>query len=740
MTNDKINNDRALQQLAWAIQASVGQFKLMLAKCNYAQQRDRLIAKLQEISAVKISVLTLKPSQRTLYTAIREECGDNVQALMVVGLDKLQDLPQMLISANQVREEFRKSFPFPIVLWINDEIHQQMMQLAPDLESWATTKNFSIGTHELTDFLQQTATQLFEHSLNLHLEIISEIKSAWQELQNQRQDVGSELKANCNFLLGLVEYTNKNFDVAIEHYNQSLDYWRINNNFERQGKILSQITICYYEKTRKFQNNLLIRVENTDWETTRNYLQQSLVAFTDAERPDLIANSIDIFGIILRSFQDWEQLQILAEKALQLHQSENNQLKIAQDYGFLAEAALGKGDLRYSVIQEVLKSSSPSSQDKEDHTLAQANWHDAISLSKQALNILSTCLEVEGADKSLIFYHRSLYLLILAQAQQQLAEDAEAIANLELAIKIGVYDQEPQIYIEILNNLQRLYFQQKQYLDAFDAKLEARSIEQQFGLRAFIGAGRLQATKQVETQIITALQIDNLANIAPEIAASGRQLDVERLIERIGRPDYKLIVIHGQSGVGKSSLVNAGLVPALKRKAIGTQDNLVVAIRVYSNWVEELGRVLGKAGGVEAQEGEVKLEATGLDSRSYKFRMRQSKLFTRHSKFRTRQSKLFTRHSKFRTRQSELFTRHSKLRTRQFELFTRHSKLRTRQFELFTRHSKFRTRQSELFTQHSKLRTSNFPLLHLPSSPSFLTPPHSTAGKRTTQPANCVDF
>ncbi|AFY33697.1 sigma-54 interacting domain-containing protein [Calothrix sp. PCC 7507] len=672
MTNDQIN--RSLEQLAWAIQASVGQFKLILAKCNYVQQRDRLIARLQEISTVKISVLALKPSQRTLYTAIREELGDDVQALMVVGLDKLPDLAQMLTSANQVREEFRKSFPFPIVLWVNDEVHQQLMQLAPDLESWATTKTFAITINELTKLIQQTASQLFDDVLNINLEIISEIKSAWQELQHQGADLTPELKADCDFLLGLVEYIHKNFDAAIEHYNQSLDYWRTieegtmqaltstplseqsrtvtersrsdRSRSDRQGKILTQITICYYEKAIADEKNCLqttslnqteqsqtpqpedlvreggLRLYSRDFQspglsinrqTISNYLQQSIAAFAAAQRPDLIADSLDKFGIILRYLQDWQQLKTLAAQALIIHEAENNLIKISQDYGFLAETALAQND-----------------------------WQQAKELAETALTFLSVPHQPAPPELSRInvITHRQSLLFILAQAQENLAQHHKvispdvgarhgraltgvphvtencykaAINNLEAARKLGITDNDPQLYLRILEKLHSLYFHQKQYLDAFDAKQEARSIEQQFGLRAFIGAGRLQAAKQLETQVLAALQVNNQDDIAPEIAASGRQLDVERLIERIGRPDYKLIVIHGQSGVGKSSLVNAGLVPALKRKAIGVQDNLVVAIRVYTNWVEELGGVLL---GDERDEGDEGDEGDRGDSSS----------------------------------------------------------------------------------------------------------------------------
>ena len=65
--------------------------------------------------------------------------------MMVVGLETVQDLVIMLTSANQVQEEFG--------MWIDDKIYKQLMQVAADLESWATTRNLAIATAELIDFL-----------------------------------------------------------------------------------------------------------------------------------------------------------------------------------------------------------------------------------------------------------------------------------------------------------------------------------------------------------------------------------------------------------------------------------------------------------------------------------------------------------------------------------------------------------------------------------------------------------
>ena len=83
-----------------------------------------------------------------------------------------------------------------------------------------------------------------------------------------------------------------------------------------------------------------------------------------------------------------------------------------------------------------------------------------------------------------------------------------------------------------------------------------------------------------------------IENIAQEITASSRKKDVEQLIERIARPDCKLTVIHGKPGVGKTSILQSGLIPALKKEVLGNRKVLTIFQQDYDNWIENLGNHL----------------------------------------------------------------------------------------------------------------------------------------------------
>ncbi|MEH1969461.1 nSTAND1 domain-containing NTPase [Nostoc sp.] len=560
--------EASLQRLVWAIQGSVGKFKLIWARCNYTHLRNRLIERLQEICQIEIQVLQLKESERKLYSTIQQELGDNTQALMIVGLELLQDLPQMLSSANQVREEFSQNFSFPIVLWINDEIYQTMMQVAPDLESWGTSRSLAIAQDDLAEFLKQLADKYFSNTLRLNPNesrvLESELEAAQRELQNDRQEVG----ANLSSLFGVVKQINNQLDTALEFYQQARIAWQQLNNLVRQGKVLSEIVFCYYFKALQKSD-----INHQDWQSTRQSAQEYINFLDEAQRPDLVASSFVKFGDILRDLKEWNKLKELTQEVLEIHQTENKPIELAKDYGFLAQVALSQS--RWSEAKELVQQSQ-----------------DILSAipSRELINISSLVSELP--QESIILHDSSLYKYILAQSQYNLGEIPQAISNLEIAIDNLSPQEDLRLHLKILSYLQQLYFEQKEYLKAYKIKQQQRSVEQQFGLRAFIGAGRLESTKQAQIAIT---KTENQENIAPEIAASGRLLDVERLVERVGRLDYKLIVIHGQSGVGKSSLVNAGLVPALKNKAIGIKDNLPVVMSVYTNWVEELGRLMQQA-------------------------------------------------------------------------------------------------------------------------------------------------
>ncbi|AFZ13126.1 Sigma 54 interacting domain protein [Crinalium epipsammum PCC 9333] len=565
------NNQNSLEELAWEISASQGEFKLILVRCNYLELKLQLTNLLQQNCEVNIKFLDLQASESTLFASIKSQLGDEQPAaLMVFGLESVRDLDQILAATNQVREEFRKYFNFPVVLWINDAVFKKLARLAPDFESWGTTVAFTLSQEQLINILRGKAKQLFNHQLILSekdcLELQAELMAAQTDLQIESANIDLEVTGSLESLLGFVNQALNQTDPAIQHYQQAITLWQELNDLLCQGYIYCEITYCYYSKAFRHKDK-----NHSDWQATQDYLQKCIQVWEEANRWDLIANSISGLGKILSDLQDWEKLASLVDRVLPIHQSQNQQFELSQDYGFLAEIALAQGE-----------------------------WKKAQNLVQQAIAILPDVKSsVNSEHQKLLKQSQSLYWFILGKAQQNFQQPQAAITQLEAALKNANPEYDPQFYLDILSNLQKLYYQQGDYLKAFEFKQDQRSLEQQYGLRAFVGAGWIKPQRQAKLfRMLDSASLNvtaNYENVASEITASGRSLDVERLIERIGRPDYKFIVIHGQSGVGKSSLVSGGLMPTLKHKASGTQDFLPVLMRYYTNWVEELGKLLKMA-------------------------------------------------------------------------------------------------------------------------------------------------
>ena len=583
MNNPEIspdNNENSLRTILRAINFSQGQLSLIFLRCNYAKLRQQISTQIHQVSSIPIREITLTASTKSLYNQISQELGnEQPQALMISSLDSVKNIDVILSLSNQIREEFRKNFPFPILIWIDNQILKTIIRVAPDLESWGSILDFENDTEDLINLIRERTAEIF---INDHIpspQVYQEIEFASQDLQNRGAVINPEIQAGLDLAFGLREYQQDHLDHALNYYQKSGEFWQNYNNtppalsrtlpllrggLERYGIILVKISLVY---TRKAEINNDEDLEN--WQNSRNYLQQALEIFEKARRLDLVIQYINDLGEIFRHLKAWNDLENLAQKSLNL--SENvetfrgksvlSQIWLSQNYGFLAEVAL------------------------ENQDYLKANQY-----AQQAIDILTKIPNLPTQEYS-------QYRLFISRSQVGLGEISPAIQTLETAKNQSYHQYNPKLYIAILEKLSFLYFQEKQYLKAFNLKQEKLQIEQQYGFRAFVGASYLNPQRQIINTPLPGEQrevqnLENTATIAREISASGREQDVKRLRTRIAGTQHKLTVIHGQSGVGKSSILQGGLIPALQKEPIGERDAVPIYLRVYTNWIELLGESL----------------------------------------------------------------------------------------------------------------------------------------------------
>lgn len=575
-------NQKTLNEVARAIRLSQGQFSLILLHCNYTGLQKQISQWLQTQFAIR--EITLEPWVDRLYTTLDIKLdGEQPPAVIVFGLESVTAIDQLLNSSNQVRENFRNSFAFPILLWINDRLLKKLIRLVPDIWSWTTRFRFSMTDDELVTFLESNGEKLFTTVLEvgagkfvtnasiLGESCAAELESAYQELQNNQITLNSHLIASLQFILGRYYYSHHQIELAIQHYQESLTEFGYPGTPRHRypplaqeislsvklGVVLYHLGLSYCHLAEEQHLNTLENLQQA-----RSYFEQCIQIFELAHRPELVAKFINALSHTLSLLEDWSQLWELGKKARHLHQSLHNfSVQLSQDYGFLAQVKL-----------------------------QQHEWQEAQELAELALEVL-----IESRDSTAQVQYEGLYRLIIAQAQTALHQHWRAIQHLEMARDRSHPKYDPKLYLQILRMLHDLYFELSDYRAAFHKKQEVRAIEAQYGFRAFIGAGRLQPRRSAIYPNLEAMELATESKapfIADEITAAGRKQDVEHLIARISSTQYKLTVIYGESGVGKSSLVMAGLMPALKHRVIEARQVLPIVLPVYRDWITELGRRL----------------------------------------------------------------------------------------------------------------------------------------------------
>ncbi len=566
-------NQRSLSTLKRAIEMSLGQFSLILVRCNYIALQEKITQKIESLEGLPspLKKVCLPTSVTTLFSNLEPEINSgSFSALIVFGLESVEAIETLLVATNQVRDEFRKHFSVPLVIWITDDILQKLTRFAPDFKSWASTSiKFELPTQELIKLWQQTISnsinQLLESGATkflpnqaLDLSPVGHRRQALEfaksDLRAAQIDLEPILEAIWSFILGRDAYEDKQIDKALYLYEQSWNSLQLaipdgkqqSQTNEIYGLLLFHMALCHCHQARKSNSP-----SHPKWRQAKNCFQLCIELFAVENHLEWVAELTIKLSEVLQQTRHWEELQAVTLLSLKQSATYNSTQRLGRAYGFLAQVALANSD-----------------------------YTEAKSLAENAL-------EVQSVSSSEINNQQALYLFLLAQAQGQLGEIQTALKNLERAKKVERLKpnlrENPQLYLQILTELRSLYFSQQDYFSAFKLKKEKQSIEQQCGLRAFLG------TSHSPSGPLSHLDISRI------IAASGRQRDINNLIERLSSSHHKLTVIHGSSGVGKSYLIKTGLVPSLWGEIIGAREVLPIVQTVRWDWEKDLTQELARA-------------------------------------------------------------------------------------------------------------------------------------------------
>jgi hypothetical protein len=393
----------------------------------------------------------------------------------------------------------------------------------------------------------------------------AELEAAIAELENIKTELSLSEKADLELVIGRHNYESDRLQAAIKNYEESLNSLQkraktelieenvdLNSLLQKQGAVFFHLGLCYCGLARdgsetKKQDCLVV---------AKNIFGESLEKFELAQRQDLVAKFISKKAEVLQQLEAYEELQEIAQKALDLHITYGSEDQVAKDYGFLAEAAMHR-----------------------------SKWAHANQLAELALAIQNQSFGDRWEGSS----DENSYLALLAESREELQEWEATVERLEAARQKTEPNQDLDTYLQILKALKKLYFDQDKYGKAATIKEEKLKIEHQYGMRAFLGILQLPTPQ------------NSVANgvVAREIEASDRLQDVNNLLGRIKSDRHKLTVIYGKSGAGKSSLLNAGLLPMLLQpKAIDDVAILPIMLRVYTDWLREPDPNTWNLGGV----------------------------------------------------------------------------------------------------------------------------------------------
>ncbi|MEB3163988.1 MAG: ATP-binding protein, partial [Prochlorothrix sp.] len=571
-------NRSRLEQLADTLDLMAGESALILAVAPSRVLQERLRSALPpccaaigipapiEFQVPPEAMEVYQPLQRFLAESAKE-IGAIGAGTAIVGLTEFdaEQLQAVLKDLNRSREQFRQMLALPLVLWVDDRVRQTMTRQINDFKTWTTTFVF-VPEPELQQTWFQEQGQKIQRGLEQH----DEFRPNGEFLEpGDAQELG-------NFLARPIEELQETWQLppqlALE-----LRFWQGRQGWATGGEPQRRRSIGVFQQVfgnlpaDRPQLRGLVALHEAWAHRDLGQLEPAREAFDRA------------WGELRRGYgpEVW---------ARWWGQRWQVWLELGQGAAIAAELEAAAAVYRPLVAAQGLKQWWPYLLQRErlgaEVAALGGNWAQGEAFTESGLSLWA-----EGRKLSEIWPQwqgERLRLGQLAvQAGEQLGGDGAAI---EAALRETIAAVDPEQFpraqqrqwglglVDLVGRLRQGLRDRGAHGEAFTWKQQQRQWELQFGLRAFMGAGQFQVVG---------------AGAAVEVlfAASGRGEDVRSLVaDRLALDAHKCLTIYGPSGVGKSTLVEAGLVPALARaKFPAGRRGVPVLVRVYEGWQ---GRVL----------------------------------------------------------------------------------------------------------------------------------------------------
>jgi tetratricopeptide (TPR) repeat protein len=560
-------NQRALATLARSITVSQGRFALSLVRCNYTALRHRLMPQLKAASPVQIQEITLSRNLTNLWLPLANAAAHQKQrALMVYGLEDVENLVDLLQNLDTEQDKLTALCQIPVVLWLTEESLSQLVRLAPGFyASTVTAITLRSSTSELEVLWRESSDRLFGELVDRGVEnfvsnqdigfcekskVRRELQAATRDLKNLGS-LPSALTATWQFILGRDEDDHKNMGEALVRYQRSLNIWgKLQEQVEngdlntftidsvqmRWAMVKLHMGQCYYR-----QSQLAGSFGHPNLQLAKDTFLSVVRIFARQQRFDLCCQVMTLAGKTLCALGHWLELENIANSVLSEEDVTGHPLNQAQAHGFLAEVALHHN-----------------------------NFDRALEQSKMALALTQ---ETEEQHSSSV----ARYLLQIAKVEARSGDFTTALPRLQKAQKMVSADDDLQLYLDIMQEQRLLQYHTGQFWEAFQIKQQQQILRYQRGLSAFVGT----TTDPEQLAIVSIV---------------GREEDIAAMVDRL-HGEQPLTILHGENGIGKSSLLQSGVLPALNQQLIAGHHPVVVIQNRYHDWQTVLWEAILQASG-----------------------------------------------------------------------------------------------------------------------------------------------